>query len=74
MSDALIDSDKTLAKVIKLRRKELGLTQKELAKYCKLSHNGLSQIEQGEKSIRLSTLLRLSKMLGFSVKLHMEEP
>ncbi|MCI5072578.1 helix-turn-helix domain-containing protein [bacterium] len=57
---------------IKQRRKELGLTQKQVAKFCQLSFNGLSQIELGNQSIRLNTLIRLSEILGFTVNLEME--
>ncbi|MEZ4818575.1 MAG: helix-turn-helix transcriptional regulator [Bdellovibrionota bacterium] len=67
-----IQNERMLGEILKKRRKELGLTQKDVAKYCRLSSNGLSQIELGHKSIRLGTLLRLSKMLGFTIQLEME--
>jgi transcriptional regulator with XRE-family HTH domain len=73
MKEEAIKSEGELGKVLKTRRKEIGITQKELADYCDLSHNGISQIEVGEKSVRLSTLLKLGKILGFKVVLKMED-
>ncbi|NBX91650.1 MAG: XRE family transcriptional regulator [Proteobacteria bacterium] len=73
MKDETIKSEAELGKVLKGRRNELQITQKELADYCNLSHNGISQIEVGGKSIRLSTLLKLGKILGFKVVLKMED-
>lgn len=73
MIDELVMSEKVLADVLKKRRKELGITQKELADFCDLSHNGISRIEMADKSLRLSTLLKISKMLGFKVILRMED-
>lgn len=73
MKEEIIRSEDELGKVLKIRRNELEITQKELADYCDLSHNGISQIEVGEKSVRLSTLLKLGKILGFKVVLKMED-
>lgn len=68
-----VASDKDLAVALKSRRKELGITQKELAAFCNLSHNGISRIEVADSDVRLSTLLKMSKMLGFKIVLEMEE-
>lgn len=73
MQKRVLSSEKQLAEIIKSRRKELQVTQKELAAFCNLSHNGISQIELGEKEIKLSTLLKMSKMLGLSVVIEIEE-
>ncbi|MBI4404731.1 MAG: helix-turn-helix transcriptional regulator [Deltaproteobacteria bacterium] len=73
MKDEIIKSETELGKVLKNRRNELQITQKQLADFCDLSHNGISQIEMGEKSIRLSTLLKLGKMLGFKIVIKMED-
>ena len=67
-------SDKTeLSKIIKKRRKELKITQKNLAVFCNLSVNGISQIEVGASDIKLSTLLKVSKILGFKILFETEE-
>lgn len=68
-----IRDEVSLAKALKERRKELGVTQKDVAKLCNLSHNGISRIEVADSDIKLSTLLKMSKLLGFKVTLEMEE-
>ena len=73
MKDAIIKNEVELGKVLKDRRNELQITQKQLADFSDLSHNGISQIEVGEKSVRLSTLLKLGKMLGFKIVLKMDD-
>ena len=50
----------------------LGITQKQLADFCNLSHNGISQIELGNKDIRISTLLKIAKMLGIKISFEMD--
>lgn len=57
-----------LIKILKKRRKELGVTQQQLAEYCNLSRNGIVQLEGGEKNdMKLSTLLKVSTMLGLNI-------
>ena len=73
MKEEIVRSESELGKALKSRRKDLGILQKELADYCNLSHNGISQIEVGQKSVRLSTLLKLGKILGFKIMLKMED-
>jgi predicted transcriptional regulator len=68
-----IRSDEDLAKTLKERRKELEITQKDLARVCNLSHNGISRIEVADSDIKLSTLLKMGKFLGFKVVLEMDE-
>jgi predicted transcriptional regulator len=69
----VIRDDKDLAKTLKERRKELEITQKDLARVCDLSHNGISRIEVADSDIKLSTLLKMGKFLGFKVVLEMVE-
>ena len=73
MDEKTITGEAQLGSLLKSRRQELKITQKQLAEFCDLSHNGISQIELGEKSARLSTLLKLGKMLGFKIVLELEE-
>lgn len=73
MKSISIANEKDIAAALKSRRKELGITQKELAAFCDLSHNGISRIEVADSDVRLSTLLKMSKMLGFKIVLEMEE-
>lgn len=68
----VIRSDEDLAKALKERRKELEITQKDLARVCDLSYNGISRIEVADSDIKLSTLLKIGKFLGFKVVLEMD--
>lgn len=69
----IINNEKDLATALKERRKELGITQKDLASVCDLSHNGISRIEVADSDTKLSTLLKMSKFLGFKITLEMDE-
>lgn len=52
---------------IKARRKELGLTQVQLARLCGITQSSLSDLENGESIMPKSeTLMRLSKALAVS--------
>jgi len=62
-----------LADTLKSRRKELEITQKQLADFCDLSHNGISRIELADSDVKLSTLLKMSKLLGFTIVLDMAD-
>ena len=59
--------------MIKRRRDELGITQKQLADFCDLSHNGINKLGGGETDIKLSTLLKMSTILGFKITLEMDD-
>ncbi len=73
MKNQTIETSKDVATVLKARRKELGISQKELAQLCDLSHNGISRIEVDDSDVQLSTLLKLSQFLGFKIIFEMEE-
>lgn len=73
MKQITISSEKELAKVLKARRKELNITQKSLADFCNLSHNGISRIEMADSDTKLSSLLKMSKILGFKLTLEMAD-
>ena len=64
--------DQTI-RLLKKRRKELGITQTDLAKYCDLSRSGISQIELGVKDIRFSTLVKICKILGFKIQIQWDD-
>lgn len=68
-----INNEHDIASAVKKRRKELGITQKRLADFCDLSHNGISRIEVADSDVKLSTLLKMSKFLGFKIVLEIEE-
>ncbi|MCB0327402.1 MAG: helix-turn-helix transcriptional regulator [Bdellovibrionales bacterium] len=64
-----------LVQLLVLRRKELGISQSELAKLCDLSINGISKFEsnKGEREIKISTLFKMSHFLGFTLSMEFEE-
>lgn len=64
-----------LIEQIKQRRKELGISQAQLASLCDLSVNGISKFESnaGEREVKLSTLFKMSEVLGFKLSLEFEE-
>lgn len=72
MDNRTITGMSDLAEVLKKRRKELRVTQKTLADFCNLSHNGISRIELAESDVKLSTLLKMSKILGFKIIIEFE--
>ena len=68
-----IESLKELGELLRKRRKELGVTQKKLAKFSNLSHTGIGRIELAQNDVKFETLLKLSKILGFKIKIELEE-
>lgn len=58
---------------LKKRRTSLNITQVELAKYCNLSREGIQKIESGVSDLQISTLIKMSKILGFKVLIELEE-
>lgn len=63
-----------LVKLLIKRRKELGISQAELATLCDLSINGISKFESniGEREVKFSTVFKLSEVLGFKIVLEFE--
>lgn len=68
-----IQDPKKLGALIKARRKEMKITQTEVAKFCNLSHTGIGKIENGISDVKLSTLLKLFKILGLKIQIKVEE-
>ena len=58
-----------LSKLIVSRRKELGMTQAQLAKKIKVSRPYLANIEVGRQRIYLHHLLKLERALEYSLLL-----
>ncbi len=73
MKQVPITGEKDIAQALKSRRRELKITQKALADFCNLSHNGISRIEMADSDIKLSSLIKMSKILGFKITLEMED-
>lgn len=70
-----VTDTKDLVEKLIERRKALGISQAELAQLCDLSVNGISKFESsaGEREIKLSTLFKISEVLGFKLSLEFEQ-
>ena len=55
--------------IIKSRRKELGITQQELADLAGVGINSLLSIERGKGNPSLQTLMRILDVLGLDLQL-----
>lgn len=58
-----------IGQTIKDRRKELGVTQREVAELAGVGINSLVAIERGKGNPSLKTLLRILEVLGLEIKL-----
>ncbi|WP_349904371.1 helix-turn-helix transcriptional regulator [Parafrigoribacterium humi] len=57
-----------LGRTIALRRKQLGVTQEELAALAGVSVRFLSSLERGKPTVRLDTLLAVLDTLGLELR------
>lgn len=55
--------------VLRERRKELGLTQKELAERIGRERTYINRIERGETDLQLSSFIRIADALGIALRL-----
>ena len=62
-----------LGKRIQKFREQKGLTIEKLAWECEISKGGLSIIERGLRDVRFSTLNKIIKALGLSLKSFFDE-
>ncbi|HFU75692.1 MAG TPA: XRE family transcriptional regulator [Arcobacter sp.] len=60
---------KQLGKIIQSRRKQLNITQVELALLSEISTKQLSNIEQGKVSTTIDMLSKICETLGLSIEL-----
>ena len=60
---------KELGKIIQSRRKELKITQVDLALIAEISTKQLSNIEQGKVSTTIDMLSKICETLGLSIEL-----
>ena len=59
----------TIGQIVKMRRKELGLTQDTLALLSQVGINTIVSIERGSKSPSLETLTKVTDVLGLEIQL-----
>lgn len=55
-------------KRMKELRKEMGLSQEELALLCELDRSYIGSVERGERNISLINIYKISKALNVSIK------
>ena len=55
--------------ILRNRRKELQLTQKELAERVGKERTYINRIEKGETDMQLSSFLRISQALGIRLRM-----
>ncbi len=55
--------------LLRERRKELGLTQKELAEQIGRERTYINRIEKGETDLQLSSFIRIADALGITLRL-----
>ncbi len=56
-----------LGAAIRARRKELGLTQQQLADYCGCGKRFISELERGKATVQLGKALEVAAMAGLDV-------
>ncbi len=55
--------------MLRERRKELGMTQKELAERVGRERTYINRIERGETDLQLSSFIRIAEALGITIRL-----
>jgi transcriptional regulator with XRE-family HTH domain len=68
-SEFIVKDAADIGSFIKDQRKEMDVTQEDLANYASLSRVGVVKIEKKEGDIKLSTLLKIANLLGFEIVL-----
>ena len=59
---------KDIGKIIRLNRKQSGLSQSELANLSGVGRSVVYEIEKGKLNIRLNTLLKVLKALNIKIE------
>lgn len=60
---------KEIGNSIQLRRKELGITQQDLADLAQVGINTLVAVERGTGNPSVRTLQKIAKVLGYKLRL-----
>jgi len=63
-----------ISKTLRERRRELGVSQADLARLSGLSLHGLSNIETGKGNPSMETLLKVLQVLGLQILLKPSAP
>jgi transcriptional regulator with XRE-family HTH domain len=62
-----------LGEIVKVRRKELKITQPHLAELAGISTNTLYKLERGQGNPSLEVLGKLAEVLGMEIKLEVKK-
>lgn len=65
----LIENTADFGAAIRAERRNQGLTQSELADWCGVGINFVSDVERGKPTVEMGRALRLSQMLGLDVRI-----
>lgn len=65
-----VNSSKNFGEILKIRRKELGYTQKYLSEFSGFSVSFISDVENGKKTVELEKSFVLANLLGIDVELN----
>jgi y4mF family transcriptional regulator len=65
---------KRIGETIRLRRKELGITQPDLADLAGISINTLYKLERGQGNPSLDVITKVATVLGMQLKLEINKP
>ena len=68
-NDFIVKNTSEIGSFIKNQRKDMNVTQDELANFAGLSRIGVVKLEKEEGDIKLSTLLKVANLLGFEIVL-----
>jgi DNA-binding XRE family transcriptional regulator len=69
MKEIIVMDAKTIGATIKALRSEMQVTQEDLATYTGLSRVGIVKLEKEENDPKLSSLMKIAKLLGFELVL-----
>jgi DNA-binding XRE family transcriptional regulator len=69
LNEFIVKDITTVGKFIKNQRKEMDVTQDDLANFAGLSRVGVVKLEKEAGDIKLSTLLKVANLLGFEIVL-----
>jgi len=63
----ILSESAALGKMLRARRRQLGLTQDELADLSGVSVRFLGELERGKPSVRLDHVLAVARTLGLTI-------
>lgn len=66
-AETVCRSSKEVGHVLRLRRKELGYTQSQIAEFLGCSQRLISEIERGKPTVAFETVLKMANGLGIDL-------